>query len=581
MKFGVNWITRKINRWLTQRGVLLLSGLATALFIVLIRWLGVLQFWEFQAFDRLLQLRPPEPIDERIVIVLIGEAEMQSLGQSLISDQVMADLLNRIKAQQPQVIGLDFYRNLPTDPGREALAQVLQSTPNLIGITKIIGDDQLSAIPGNPILVKANRVAASDVVIDLDGRVRRGLLIPNPDAAQPIAGLSFRLALTYLEHQGIQPNAASTWLKLGAAEFVSFSPNDGGYVGSDAGGYQVLLNLRGGPGSFRRVAAQDLLTGKLPPLALKDKIVLLGSTLGGQADNFLTSYSSFAGKLSTPMYGVELQANFTSQIISAVLDRRPLIRVLPDGAEGLLILLFAGLASWVNGSGLTYLGKSGLTLLIIAVGFAVSYGALLEGWWLPIVPCLIAILIGAVAMLIYSVQKLKTLSTRDHLTKLANRRIFSEYCDREWYRSMRWQTPIALILCDVDYFKIYNDTYGHLAGDQCLYQVARAIEQAVKRSSDLVARYGGEEFVVLLPNTDAQGAIIVAQAIQTHLAAMDLPHRGSQVANQVTLSMGVVSLIPPRDMTPNDVINEADSALYVAKASGRNQFVLQVSPASG
>ena len=582
MEPGVRQIKKKVNRLLEQRRVLVMSSLATTVFILLIRLLGILQFWELQAFDRLLQMRPPEPIDERIVIVTVGEAEMQNLGQALISDQVMADLLNQIKAQKPQVIGLDFYRNLPTDPGHAALTQVLQSTPNLIGITKVIGDDKSPPIPGNPILVKADQIAASDIVIDLDGRVRRGLLLPNPSADPLREGLSFKLALTYLDSQGIKLDATAALLKLNGVTLVNFTPNDGGYIDSDAGGYQILLNLHSAPKSFRMVAARELLAGKLPPDALKDKIVILGSTLGGQADAFLTSYSSFGGNSPTIMYGVELQAHFTSQIISAVLDHRPLIQVLPDWAEGLLILGFASLASWFNSQGAAYLHKYMLTLASIAALLVISYGLLWQsGWWLPVVPCTIAILLGAMTMLIYSAQKLRTLSTRDDLTQLSNRRVFSEYLDREWYRAMRGQVPISVLLCDVDYFKSYNDTYGHLEGDECLYQVARAIEQAVKRSSDLVARYGGEEFIVLLPNTDVQGAITVAKSIQTQLIGKNLPHRGSQVAQFVTLSMGVVSLIPRQNMMPNDAINEADSALYVAKASGRNQFVLQVSQELG
>ena len=417
MEPSVRRFKRKVNRFLGQRRIVVIMSLATAGFILLLRLLGVLQFWELQAFDRLLQLRPPTPIDQRIVIVTIGEAEMQKLGQSLISDQVMADLLTKITAQQPQVIGLDFYRNLPTDPGRGALDQVLRSTPNIIGITKVIGDNKLPAIPGNPTLVKAGQVAASDVVIDLDGRVRRGLLIPNPDADMPLGGLSFRLALTYLANQGIKPDATSDLLKLRCVKFTNFAANDGGYVGADAGGYQILLNPRGASGSFTMIAADDVLAGRLPPKALKGKIVLLGSTLGGQADAFFTSYSSFGGNSPTIMYGVELQAHLTSQIIGAVLDRRPLLQVVPDGAEGLMILLCAGLASLINNQGSTYLRKSLLTGALIGVLLVASYGALLHGWWLPVVPCTIASFIGSIAMLTYSAQKLKTLSARDDLTQ--------------------------------------------------------------------------------------------------------------------------------------------------------------------
>jgi adenylate cyclase len=165
---------------------------------------------------------------------------------------------------------------------------------------------------------------------------------------------------------------------------------------------------------------------------------------------------------------------------------------------------------------------------------------------------------------------------QDELTRLANRRTFNEWLEREWSRSLRSQGSLALIMCDVDYFKRYNDTYGHPRGDDCLRQVADAIQQAAKRPTDLAARYGGEEFVVLLPNTDAQGALQVARAIQLQVQALQLDHVGSRVSPFVTLSMGVASLVPSADSSPERLVNAADAGLYEAKHKGRNQVVFQV-----
>jgi diguanylate cyclase (GGDEF)-like protein len=170
-------------------------------------------------------------------------------------------------------------------------------------------------------------------------------------------------------------------------------------------------------------------------------------------------------------------------------------------------------------------------------------------------------------------QELQRLASVDGLTQVANRRCFDDVLDVEWHRSAREQTPLSLILCDVDNFKHYNDTYGHLAGDDALRQVARAIMQATKRSTDLVARYGGEEFVVILPNTDSEGAIAVAREIQTNIGALQLPHSNSDISEFITLSLGVSTLIPHSQSSPATLIALADQELYQAKAQGRNCVV--------
>lgn len=170
-------------------------------------------------------------------------------------------------------------------------------------------------------------------------------------------------------------------------------------------------------------------------------------------------------------------------------------------------------------------------------------------------------------------QQLQNLAMVDKLTQIANRRCFDEILNQEWHRLVREKRPLSLLLCDIDYFKQYNDTYGHPQGDICLQQVAQALQQGVQRSIDLVARYGGEEFVVILPHTDQEGALEVAQKIQDVLEQFNLPHRSSNVADRVTTSIGICSLIPTVERFPLDLINAADHALYQAKTLGRNRTV--------
>ena len=167
-------------------------------------------------------------------------------------------------------------------------------------------------------------------------------------------------------------------------------------------------------------------------------------------------------------------------------------------------------------------------------------------------------------------QELQRLASIDGLTQLANRRRFDEYLFDEWRRLAREQRPLSLILCDIDYFKLYNDTYGHLAGDFCLQQVAGVLRQSVRRPPDLVARYGGEEFAMILPNTDARGAAFVAETVRQRVRGLRIPHVQSPVSDYVTLSLGVATTIPRLDSSAQRLIAAADEALYRAKAEGRD-----------
>ena len=168
---------------------------------------------------------------------------------------------------------------------------------------------------------------------------------------------------------------------------------------------------------------------------------------------------------------------------------------------------------------------------------------------------------------------LQQLSTLDGLTEIPNRRHFDEVLEQEWKRAVREQVPISLIMCDLDFFKAFNDTYGHQMGDYCLKRVAKALSEALKRPGDLVARYGGEEFAVILPGTDGKGAERVAQSLRAVIEGMGLPHDSSTVKKIVTISLGVAVTHPTQGSDQADLINASDQALYQAKRQGRNRVV--------
>lgn len=168
-------------------------------------------------------------------------------------------------------------------------------------------------------------------------------------------------------------------------------------------------------------------------------------------------------------------------------------------------------------------------------------------------------------------EKVEQLATIDDVTQIANRRHFNTVFAQEWQRMFREQSCLSLLLCDVDCFKTYNDHYGHQAGDSCLFQIAQTIHSCMRRPSDFAARYGGEEFVIILPHTQLSGAQAQASVIQKNLQKLALAHAESIVSDYVTISIGIASGIPQLALDSHQIIEQADKALYQAKAEGRNR----------
>jgi two-component system chemotaxis family response regulator WspR len=170
-------------------------------------------------------------------------------------------------------------------------------------------------------------------------------------------------------------------------------------------------------------------------------------------------------------------------------------------------------------------------------------------------------------------RELQRISCQDGLTGIYNRRHFDTYLEHEWSRALRENAEISLILCDIDYFKPYNDHYGHQAGDECLRRVAQVFHDVLQRPGDLAARYGGEEFVVVLPKTDGEGAAVIADALRSRVDRLMLRHEHSKTTDHVTISLGLATVRPNPRIHLTDLIELADKALYQAKQSGRNRYV--------
>ncbi len=575
-----------LNRRFWQNGLrrwplLVIAPGVTAL-VAGISSIGWLQPVEWMTLDLFFRSRPLEPPDRRITVVTITDQDITNIGRWPIPDDLLAKALSHLHAHQPRVIGLDLYRDLPVEPGHQELVRSFTSIPNLIGVHRAFG---LQKVPPPPVLDQLNRVADASVPEDDDKRVRRALLT-GKDGDRVYQGLGLALALKYLEKEQILPlpgNRPNTY-QLGLAQIEPFRGGDGGYENADDLGYQLLLNYRGSDGAFQTITFTEVLQNRFQADWVRDRVVLIGTTAESVKDLFLTPYGDESAGHTNWTPGVIIHANITSQILSAAQDDRPLLRGISGFSKHLWVLIWAFVgvgtswqllqANWVH-KRLTY-GSAIIGIWFVSGGIVVvSYLFFVNGWWFPVAAPVFAVNCAAIICFAYHSYKLQHFAYFDGLTQVANRRYFDLHLARQVYR----KGNLSLVLCDVDYFKPYNDTYGHPAGDRCLQQVAMAIRRAV-RWKDFVARYGGEEFAVIVPASDAKTAVHIAERIADQVRQLQLPHQASKAADHVTISCGVATVeinaqrFNSGGWSGSDLIAAADQALYRAKAEGRDRVIL-------
>lgn len=381
--------------------------------ILLLRFGGLLQGGEWNMLDqffcwRLLQESP----EKRIAIVTIDEEDIKKAGKWPIPDRVLAKAIANIKAQQPRAIGLDIYRDLPVEPGHQDLVNIFKSTPNLYGIEKVV-----NPIIAPPPSLNAERVGFADHVVDADGKVRRALLSV---LSQNETRYSFavKLAQHYLNKEGITTKWVDKDPRWGKAVFEKFMGNDGGYVHADSGGYQILLNFRGDQENFATFPLRDILEKTIPPDSLRDRLVLIGSTAASIKDVLYTPYNSGLFSSSQPMAGVSVHANIISQIISAAVDGRPLLRVWQEPIECLWILVWAGLGALVSRQLRSSIAIVASIIFAGAGLLGISFLAFCLGWWLPIIPSLLVFLGSAVALELVTHKQLERLQFHQTLALL-------------------------------------------------------------------------------------------------------------------------------------------------------------------
>ncbi|MBD2070026.1 CHASE2 domain-containing protein [Leptolyngbya sp. FACHB-671] len=378
-----------------------LPGLLIIVLVLLIRWTGLLQIQEWMAFDSLSSRCSSSTAEHFIVIVGIDEADLDRVGGFPIPDQTLVDLLKTLQRYSPAVIGLGLFRDMPVQPGHDALAQMLAQNLNLVGVEMALNPEpSLNIKP--PSMLPSERIGFVDVSVDEDGKLRRMVLASQTERGM-LYSFALQLAQRYLASQNIPfqaENFTSKSIQLGTSELSQFQASSGGYIRAKTMGHQALFNFCAAQSLFQTLSLTDVLQQNFAPEWIRDRIVIIGMTAPSVKDVFFTSAlrETLSSRLISRLipatqliYGVEVQAHAANQIINIALTRQPQLRVWADAWEYLWI------ASWgLLGIMLEILlqspWRSVLSLVVAtAILIGISFFALILGWWIPLVPAGLAL----------------------------------------------------------------------------------------------------------------------------------------------------------------------------------------------
>ena len=522
---------------------------SVAVLVIVLRCFGLLQSFEWAAFDQYLRLRPAEPQDERIVIVGINEADLQDIRQPIISDGIYAQLLEKLKAKKPRAIGLDIYRDLPVEPGHQDLLRVFKSTPNLVGIQKVVGDSRREAIPPPPALKAQGQVGANDLILDADNKVRRGLLYVQSANGEQVFSLGLYMALLYLNQQKIVPQVepgSKNW-RLGKTSFLPFEANDGGYVQADDRGFQLLLNYRGGSRHFSTVSLTDVMKDRLPANWGRDRIILIGGVGESFPDLHFTPYSS--GLLSLPerIAGVEIHAELASQIISSALEGRTLIKSWSEPWDWFWIVLWSSIGSflsWQNRytNGVARFSFNRINTAVIA-GFCLvgsTYGAFLAGWWIPVIPPILGLMSSAIAINAYVARTARQIRKTfgRYLTDAVVANLLE---DPQGLKLGGERRKITILTSDLRGFTNFSERFPPEKVVKILNFYLGCMADVISQYQGTIDEFMGDGILVLfgaptLKEDDAQRAVACAVAMQL---AMQTVNQKMGEWNLPNLEMGI------------------------------------------
>ncbi len=401
--------------------------------IFALKMTGNLQVFELAIHDRnimfehhKLEQEPP------ILLVKVVESDIQALGQWPLSDKILSETIEIIAAYKPRAIGVDIYRDIPVPPGHDQLIKTLRSNQNIIVVEKF-GDEQSNGVLGPPVLQGTEQLGFNDIPSDSGGIVRRGLLFLD-DGETSYFSFPLRLALLYLQVEGVFPQAGEPdpyHLKLGNVTMIPFEENHGAYVGSDAAGYQFMLDYKGGPEPFHEVTLKQLTDGDLNPEWIKDRIVIIGVDAESVKDHFFTPYSSNL-EADTGISGLSMHAHITNQLLRISLQGDQPIKIFTDREELLWILIWcmlgAAVGVWIRSAlYFTIISLAGLFIL-----GAVNYFGFASGYWVSLVSPVLGWLTTVSVTTAYITYFER--SQKNQLMQIFSKYVSTEVADTIWQR---------------------------------------------------------------------------------------------------------------------------------------------------
>lgn len=552
-----------VGSWFSYVPAILLSSGLVTLSLFGIKQSGHLQFLELVAYDQMVQMTPSDDQDPRLLLIGITEQDIKKQKQWPLSDQVIAQVLNTLQTYQPQVIGLDIYRDVPYKPGTEDLYKALQAN-NIVVVKQLPTDNDQGIVPlAN---IPPSRIGFSDFVIDPDNVVRRNLMYgESPSGKVQAVSFALQVSLKYLKNRGfnvsIKPESEA--LTIGNVPFTRLKVDSGGYhlPEKEAWGWQSLLKYRR-PDLARQVTLQQVLDQELDPNWVKDKIVLIGVTASSEKDTFPTPYSAKQTN-NFEMPGVMIHGQMVSQILGTILQGEQQLWFWSQWLEWLWVCgwaLVGGVLVW-RLNGLWSLG--GAVLMAGVSVWGISFFVFTQGGWIPLVPGVLGLLASGAFVLAY---KAIYRTYHDPLTGLPNRRLLIRQIQQvNRSQGSESQKLIAILFLDFDRFKTINDGLGHLAGDHLLMQISRRLQEQ-SQPQILVGRVGGDEFALCLNQiSQAQEVTAFADALQKHLSQ---PFYWQNQEIYITASIGIALECVGQNFQAGELLRYADIAMYRAKELG-------------
>lgn len=512
-------------------------------------------------YDRLLPLVAP-PTDPSIVMVVVDEPSLSALGRWPWSRAIHARLLDRIAPARPRGIALDmlFSERDQQDPGGDALlAEAMRHSGRVV--SPLAAEAAKPGLPPTEVLPLPELVAASaalghvEIDTDPDGVTRHAYLYSGLGTARwPALSLALRDLDSRRPDSPPVPGQRNPDTDNPLSPFMWVRD------------YRVMVPYARN-NRFEQVSYADVLNGEVAPNLFRDRWVLVGVTAGGIRREVLVPEHRGSNRIS----GTEYHAHLLNALLGD-----GFITPLAMPWQLTLGIAFALLPIALRRTRVREWHPVAAPALAAIATFAACVLLLyIARLWFAPVPALTVIVIGAVALLLGGLSSSQRQANFDGLTRLGNRHLFDTTLARETAAARRSGEPVSLLLIDIDYFKQYNDNYGHQAGDELLRKVADAILLRARRPRDLAARYGGDEMALILPGSTLAGATEIAESIVAALRDQRIPHAHSQAADHASLSIGVACFDPQRDKNEAGLLQRTDAALYQAKHEGRNRASAQ------